>query len=106
MTSELSWVRIIVEGHCIWWDMIARWYLVGLIGFNQTLTCFLLGLDQDTHSHYYFCYRTKQKNISRRARTAALVVRPRIVLLTEAAVNTVFLTAPLILCAVQLFAGV
>ena len=50
--------------------------------------------------------KQNKSNISRGARTTALVVGPRIVLITEAAINTVFFTTPLVLCAVQLFAGV
>ena len=40
------------------------------------------------------------------ALTVAFIVGSVVVLITEAAVNTVFLTTPFILCAVQIFTGV
>lgn len=38
--------------------------------------------------------------------TVALVVGPTMVFITEAAIKAVFLTTPLILCAVQLVTGI
>lgn len=40
------------------------------------------------------------------ARTVTLIFGPMVAFITEAAVNTVLLTTPLVLCAVQLFTGV
>ena len=50
--------------------------------------------------------RKKKKLLRVSALTIAFIVRSVVVLITEAAVNTVFLTTPLILCAIELFTGV
>ena len=60
------------------------------------------------HAHNW-CHLSEQKvscllRVS--ALTIAFIVGSVVVLITEAAVNTVFLTTPFILCAVELFTGV
>ena len=57
----------------------------------------------DHMSYYKMCIGSESVF---RGLTIALVIAPMVVFITEAAVNPVLLTTPLILCAVQLFTRV